>query len=147
MATGKTIAIGCIAAVVLVGAIAACGVGGIFWLGLSGEVDKAENEGLEFGRRTDQRGCQTEALRRLRAAIRGGDLIKRREVELFAYGCFESSRAAPDFCTGAPKEDAFFVVRAWSQEQCEKEGFGSDDACMDVFTAVSNVCLNKTKPK
>lgn len=147
MATGKNIAIGCIAAAVLVGAVVACGVGGIFWLGLSSEVDKAENEGLEFGRRSDQRGCQTEALRRLRAAISGGDLIKRREVELFAYGCFESCRVTPDFCGGAPKEDAFFAVRAWSREQCQKEGFGSDDACMDVFTAVSNVCFGKTKRK
>ena len=147
MATGKNIAIGCIAAVVLVGVIVACGVGGIFWLGLTGVVEKADNEGVEFGKGTDQRGCRDESLRRLRAALRNRDLIKRREVELFAYGCFESCRATPDFCNGTPKEDAFFAVRAWSQEQCQKEGFGSDDACVDVFTAVSNVCLGKTKHK
>ena len=42
MATGKNIAIGCIAAVVLVGVIVACVVGGVFILGLNQYADKAE---------------------------------------------------------------------------------------------------------
>lgn len=120
MATEKNIAIGCIAAVVLVGVIVACGVGGIFWLGLTGVVEKAENEGVQFGKGTDQRGCRDESLRRLRAALRNHDLIKRREVELFAYGCFENCRATPDFCN----------VHA---------------RVVTPFTAVSNVCLGKAK--
>jgi hypothetical protein len=145
MAATKNIVIGCLAAVVLVGVIVAGGVGGIFWLGLGAEVDKAVNEGQEFGRRTDQQGCRDEAMRRLRAALRNYDLIKRREVQLFANGCFQSCRVIPDFCTDAPKEDTFFTIRAWSQRQCQKEGFGNDDACVDLFVEVSDACLGKTK--
>lgn len=147
MAQAKTIAIGCIAAALLVGVIVACGVGGIFGLGLMDVAEKAEQQGVEFGRQTDQRGCQTEALTRLRTAIRGGDLIKRREVQLFAYGCFQTCRAATDFCLNAPKEDKFFTAQEWSQEQCQREGFGSDDACVTVFMEVSDACLGKTKSK
>jgi hypothetical protein len=89
MAGTKSIAIGCIAVVLLCGAIVACVVGGIFVLGLGGVAEKAENEGLEFGKSTDQRGCQDEGLRRLRAALRSKDILKHRE-RLFLYGCFQS---------------------------------------------------------
>jgi hypothetical protein len=147
MAATRNIAIGCIAAAVLVGVIVACVVGGIFALGLNDVAEKAENEGVEFGKRTDQRGCQTEALRRLRAAIRSGNLIKQNEVQLFANGCFQTCRATTDFCVNAPKQDSFFGVRAWSQEQCRIEGFGDDDHCVSVFWEVSNTCLGKTKRK
>lgn len=140
----KSVAIGCIGVVLLLVAIVVCAVGGIFVLGLNGVADRAENEGLEFGRRTDQRGCQDEALRRLRVAIRNHDLLKRREAQLFIYGCFQTSRATPDFCAGAPKQDDFFPNRTWSQEQCQQEGLGDDDACRSVFMEVSDVCLGKT---
>ena len=144
MAQTKFIAIGCIALVVLIGAIVVCVVGGIFVLGLSSIPEKVENEGVEFGKATDQRGCQDESLRRLRAAIRNHDLVKRRAVQLFAYGCFQTSRASADFCANAPHEDAFFANRKWSQSQCEKEGLGDDDGCRGVFMQVSEACLGKT---
>ena len=140
----RNIAIGCIALVVLIGAVVVCGVGGIFTLGLSGIAEKAESEGREFGKGTDQRGCRDEAFRRLRVALRSHDLVKRRETQMFAYGCFQSCRATPDFCVNAPKEDAFFAVRKWSREQCQKEGLGNDDACESLFIEVSDACLGKT---
>jgi hypothetical protein len=143
MAATKSIAIGCIALVVVGGAIAACAAGGVFMLGLSGVADKAEQEGVEFGKGTDQRGCQDEALRHLRAALRNHDLLKRREAQLFIYGCFQSCRSTPEFCANAPKKDDFLASRAWSQQQCQKEGLGDDDACSSVFMEVSGVCLGK----
>ena len=144
MAQTKYIAIGCIALVIIVGALAACVVGGIFMLGLSGVADKAEQEGVEFGKSTDQQGCQDEALRHLRAALKSHDLIKRREVELFIYGCFQSCRPTSGYCANAPKQDAFMANREWSKSQCAKEGFGDDDACSDVFMEVAGSCLGKT---
>ncbi len=139
--------IGCLAFVVLGGAIAACGVGGIFMLGLNSHADQAESAGVEFGRGADQVGCRDEALRRLRAATRAHDVIKRRETQLFLNGCFQTSRATPGFCADAPKEDAFFSVRQWSQEQCQKTGAGGDDVCVSLFMEVSDTCLGKTKKK
>lgn len=49
----KHIVIGCLVLVFL-GLIVAGIVGGILLLGLNGFVDKTENEGLEFGRQTNQ---------------------------------------------------------------------------------------------
>jgi hypothetical protein len=147
MVQAKTIVIGCIASVILIVAIVACGIGGIFLLGLSKEPDRVENEGMQFGKHTDQHGCRDEALRRFRNAVRSYDLIKRREVQFFIDGCFQTCRPTPDFCQAAPTEDGFFAVRQWSQAQCQKEGLGSDDACLDLFKEVSDVCLGKTKSK
>ena|SRR5580765_1684211 len=147
MAQAKTIAIGCIAGVILMAAIVACGIGGIFLLGLSKEPDRVENEGMKFGKHTNQRGCQDEGLRRLRNALHNYDPISKSEVEFFVYGCFQTCQATPDFCHGTPNEDGFFTVRKWSQAQCQKEGLGSDEACFDLFKEVSDVCLGKTKSK
>src|SRR5262252_4948551 len=111
----KTIVFGCLALVLLGGALIACVVGGIFALGLSGYADDTEKSGKEFGKHTDQLGCETEALRRLRAANKALDPFKKSANELFLYGCFQTSRATPDFCRSTPKEDGFFTVRQWSQ--------------------------------
>jgi hypothetical protein len=140
----KSIVIGCIALVLLAGVLVACVVGGIFFLGLMGVAEKAELEGVEFGKSTDQQGCQDESLRRLRAAIKNHNLIKRREVQLFIDGCFQSCAPTSGYCANAPKEDAFIANLEWSETQCEKEGFGDDDACSDVFMEVAGACLGKT---
>ena len=143
----KTIVIGCIGLVLLAGAIVVCVVGGIFVLGLTGYADQAEKDGVEFGKGTDQAGCLTEAKRRLQVASKSGDIIKRRQTQLFLYGCFQTSRSTPDFCVNAPKEDSFFDVQEWSTERCREIGAGDDDACVSLYTEVSDVCLGKTKKK
>ena len=147
MAQAKTIVIGCIASAILIVALVACGIGVIFLLGLSKEPDRVENEGREFGKHTSQRGCLDEGVRRLHNSRRNYDVITSREVEFFVYGCFQTCRATPDFCRGTPTEDGFFTVRQWAQPQCQKEGLGGDDACLDLFKEVSDVCLGKTKSK
>jgi len=144
MAQTKTIVIGCLALALLAGAIVTCAVGGIFMLGINAVVDKAEQAGVEFGKSTDQQGCQDEALRRLRAALKSPDLIKRHEVSVFLNGCFQSCKPTAGYCTNAPKQDAFFPKLDWSKSQCVKEGFGDDHDCPDIFIEVSNACLGKT---
>lgn len=143
----KTIVIGCIGLVVLAGVIVACVVGGIFMLGLTAEADQAERAGTEFGKSTDQAGCLNEAERRFKVASKAGDIIKRREAQMFLYGCFQAARSTPDFCVNTPKEDNFVDVRKWSTERCEKLGAGNDDACISLYMEVSDVCLGKTKKK
>lgn len=144
MVQTKSIAIGCIAVTLLAGVVTACIVGGIFFLGLTGVADKAIQEGVEFGKSTEQQGCQDEALRKLRAALKSHDLIKRREVQLFTYGCFQSCAPTSGYCANAPKQDAFIANLEWSESQCKKEGFGDDDACSSVFMEVVGTCLGKT---
>jgi hypothetical protein len=144
MAQTKTIVIGCVALVLLAGAVVVCAVGGIFMLGINAVVDKAEQEGVAFGKSTDQQGCQDEAFRHLRAAIKKNDLLKGHEVSIFINGCFQSCKPTVGYCTNAPKEDAFFSTLEWSKSQCVKEGFGDDHDCPDIFIEVSNACLGKT---
>ena len=141
----KTIVIGCLALVLLGGAVVACAVGGIFFLGLNEDAQQDERAGIEFGKRTDQLGCKNEALRRLLAATKSGNFIKRSESEYFLYGCFQTSRSTPDFCANVPKDDNALTVYLWSLAQCRELGAGNDDACANLITEVSNVCLGKTK--
>jgi len=145
MVRTEHVVIRCIGLVVVASGIVVCVIGGIFCLGLNSEVDKTEAEGVEFGKRSDQRVCQQESLRRLRTALKNHDMIKRREAQVFAYGCFETCRATTEFCTEAPKEDDFPTIRKWAEDQCQKEGFGSDDACVSVFMEAADACLGKTK--
>jgi len=59
----KTIVIGCVGLVLLAGAIVACVVGGIFFLGLTGYADQAEKDGVEVQFENlllAQRGFETE---------------------------------------------------------------------------------------
>ena len=147
MAVARNIAIGCIATVVLLGVIVACGIGGIFWLGLGNDFEKTEQEGVEFGRHSDQCACRDEGLRRLRAAAKRGNFIKHGEAQVFAYGCFETCRPTPDFCAGTPKSDGFFTVLSWAKEQCRIAGLSDDEACTDLFTEVSQSCQGKIERK
>lgn len=89
----KSIVIGCIAMVLLAGVLVACGVGGIFMLGITGVVEKAEQAGVEFGKSTDQQGCQDEAFRHLRAAIKSHDLLKDMKSQYSLMAVF--NRASP----------------------------------------------------
>jgi hypothetical protein len=148
MATAKYFVIGCIIVVVVGVVIVVIVVGGIFYLGLGKHIEDVEAEGVEFGRKTDQQGCQDEAIRRLKSARRSGDLIRAQDAHLFISGCFETCRPTSGFCMDAPKEDSFFTVRKWAQDRCRFEGAPDGyEPCVDVFVQVSDSCLGKTKRK
>ncbi len=143
MAETKHIIIGCTAIFLLIVGVFVCGIGGIFILGVNGRLDKTEAAGAEFGKRTDQRGCQAEAIRRLRKATKDKNIFERHDASLFLNGCFQTCQPAADFCLNAPKEDSFQVVLAWSKQECRKHGMGEDGACVNLFIDVSNACFGK----
>jgi hypothetical protein len=145
MATAKHFIVGCVILVLVGGIIIAAVVAGIFMLGLKDYADNAEHEGVEFGRRTDQQGCQDEAFHRLKMGRRAANPISSRATSLFLYGCLQTSRATPGFCRDAPGDDSFLGVRKWAQDRCHREGAGSDDVCVSLFMEVSNACLGKIK--
>jgi len=145
MVRSEHVVIGCIGLVLVASLIVVCGIVGIFYLGMTSEWEKTKAEGMEFGKHTDQRGCQDASVSRLRTALKNHDILKRREAEVFAFGCFETCRATSGFCSATPKEDDFLVITRWALDQCQKEGFGNDDACVDVFKESADACLGKTK--
>jgi hypothetical protein len=148
MATAKHFVIGCVVLLIVGVVLVVVVVGGIFYLGLGEHINTVEAEGVEFGRKTDQQGCQDETIRRLKSAKRSGDLIRARDAELFINGCLQTCRPTSDFCRDAPKEDSFFKVRKWAADRCRLERAPDDyDPCISVFTEVSDACLGKIKRK
>jgi len=145
METTRFVVIGCIGLVVVVCVVAVCVIVRVFGLGSTSEWEKTKTEGMEFGKHTDQLGCQDESLLRLRAALKSYDVVRQREAEVFAFGCFETCRSTAGFCAAAPKEDDFLVITKWALDQCQKEGFSSDEACVNVFKESADACLGKTK--
>jgi len=147
MPTAKHFVIGCLIALILGGVLVVVVVGGIFFLGLYKFGDTAEAEGVEFGRHTDQQGCQNEALRRFRSARKAENPITSQAAVLFINGCFQTCRDTAGFCRNAPQEDSFLTVRKWAQERCRLEDAWGDDACRSLFMEVSDACFGKIKRK
>jgi len=148
MATARHLVIGCLIVAVVGGVLVVVVAGGIFYLGLGPHIDTVEAEGVEFGRKTDQQGCQDETIRRLKAAKRSGNLILEQDAYLFIYGCFETCRPTSGFCLDAPKEDTFFTVRRWAQDRCRLEGAPEGyEPCISVFEIVAHACQGKIEHK
>jgi hypothetical protein len=87
-----------------------------------------ENEGTEFGKTTDQRGCINEGLRR---GKKFADITSQVGNRDFVKGCLRSSESTPGFCDGVPS-----VVRKmfdnWEERQCERIDTPTV-ACKDVM--------------
>ena|SRR5215831_6285577 len=146
MLSARHFVIGCLILVVIGGVLVVIVVGGIFMLGLNKYGETTEADGMEFGRRTDQQGCQSEGLRRFKAARRAGNPIDAHATQLFTYGCFQTCRPTAGFCRDAPTEDKVLTVRRWAQYRCHIEGESSnDEACIEVLTESADSCLGKTK--
>lgn len=75
-----------------------------------------QQEGVEFGRTTDQRGCINEGLRR---GNKLGIFASRVENDYFVKGCLQSSRATPGFCDGVPSGFKN-IFTEWDEKQCNK---------------------------
>lgn len=130
-----------IAAVILVlvvGAIAA----GLYWWSQNKDALLAKGkatmeEGEDFGRTSDNRGCVDEAISRYKkepgftAAISSG---------LFETSCLDSSRPTPGFCNDVPKQTEFVRSGQWRVEQCRKVDLGSDSYCQQLFAPVQQYC-------
>ena len=142
----KHFVIGCLIFVVAGGVLVVIVVGGIFLLGLNKYGETTEEAGMKFGRQTDQQGCQTKGLRRLKSAEDARNPIDAQATQLFTYGCFQTCQPKVGFCSDKPQEDSFFAIRRWAQEHCHRENFRTDDeACIDVITESADSCLGKTR--
>ena len=146
MLTAKHFVIGCLIFLVIAGVVVVFVVGGIFFLGLNKYGETTEADGMEFGRRTDQQGCQKEGLRRLNSARNARNPIDAHATQLWAYGCFQTCRPTAGFCREVPAEDSSLAVRRWAQMRCHLENIRTDDeACIALFAETADSCLGKTK--
>jgi hypothetical protein len=87
-----------------------------------------QNEGTEFGKTTDQRGCINEGLRRGKKIADITAQVGNRE---FVKGCLRSSQSTPGFCDGVPSP-LRKMFDNWEERQCERIDTPTV-ACQDVM--------------
>lgn len=94
-------------------------------------------EGVEYGRRTDNEGCLNEAVARQARADGFTALIKN---NVFMRACLEASRPTPGFCDDVPRQTEFMKSIGWQQQQCQRYGLSSDRQCSQLFSQMQQFC-------
>jgi hypothetical protein len=95
------------------------------------------DEGVGYGRRTDNEGCLDEAVARQARAEGFGDIIKN---NVFMRACLEASRPTPGFCDTVPRRTEFMKSVGWQQQQCQRYGLSQDKQCGQLFQQVQQFC-------
>ena len=95
------------------------------------------NEGMEYGRRTDNEGCLDEAVARQARAEGLTDIIKN---NVFMRSCLEASRPTPGFCDGVPRQTEFMKAIGWQAQQCKRYGLPPEKQCGQLFQQVQQFC-------
>jgi hypothetical protein len=146
---GKTVTIVLlvIAAIIIFGSVLLCGIGGWFGFKFSKNVEKAQEEGREFGASTDQRGCLDETFKRrdkLKDKVDSIDsAMEQMRLEEFLVGCLEISKPTKGFCHGVPKASEFTKTIDWATKECQKIGRGNDDRCTNIYIKVWGGCAKR----
>ena len=119
------------------------GVAVLLWSRYGRELAEAGNksveQGIEFGRQTDEAGCLEEAIDRYKAN-RGlsGSLT----IGMFEQGCFRVSQPTPGFCDGVPSPVDILRAGRWQLEQSRKAGI-YDQFSGQIFAQVQSYCATK----
>lgn len=122
---------------VLGGAVAIFFLARTYGPGLMETGKQTYEEGVEYGRRTDNEGCLNEAVARQARAEGFSDMIKN---NLFTRACFEASRPTPGFCDGVPRQTEFMKSVSWQQQQCRRYGLPPEKQCSQLFGQVQQFC-------
>jgi hypothetical protein len=135
---------------IVVGILAALGLvcgGGLgifayFFVDKEG-FENARKDGAEFGKTTDNIGCQTKALE-MAKPLTMSDITEQVKVQYFNDGCLPASRPTEGFCDGLPSEqkDIWNNDRAKDAE-CEKAGMKDSLPCRAVMKARLEFCQKK----
>ncbi len=106
-------------------------------------VKKNSKEGAEFGRTTDNLGCQTKIVPMIKSTP-VTDLNGVLRVQYFFSSCLEASRPSPGFCDGVadPYKDIFNDDKGKDAE-CEKLGLDGSVTCRQVIDEKLDFCAKK----
>jgi hypothetical protein len=125
--------------------VGAVGLGVYLWSRHSGALleagRKQTDQGLVFGRQTDESGCLNEAIARYKGN-RG--LVGSMATGIFMQACWKTSRSTAGFCDHVPKP--FDVLRAgrWQLEQAKRAGI-PDQFGGQIFGQQQAYCGSKTQ--
>jgi hypothetical protein len=133
--------VGVLLVVLLVGvAVAAYFLARTYGPGLVEAGKQTYNEGVEYGRRTDNEGCLNEAVARQARAEGFTDMIKN---NVFMRACLEASRPTPGFCDTVPRQTEFMKAIAWQQQECRRYGLPPEKQCSQLFQQVQQFCESR----
>lgn len=124
--------------------LAAFCVGGLYILGTYAvdnvAIDNARNEGLEFGRTTDNTGCDKMVGTKLKD-VKLLDLSKSLAVQYFFDGCLETSKKTPGYCDGVANSFAdIFNDDKGKEAECRKIGYVDSPVCRNVIDEKLDFC-------
>jgi len=94
-------------------------------------------EGVQYGRRTDNEGCLNEAVARHSRAEGFGDMVKN---GIFLRTCLDASRPTPGFCDDVPRQIEFIKGAQWQLKQCKRYGLPPEKQCGQLFQQVQQFC-------
>lgn len=115
---------------------------GYFFVDHAG-VEKSEAEGSEFGKTTDNFGCQTKAIS-LAKPLNALDITQSLKTRYFFDKCLETSRPNTDFCKNVPSEWSEIINdHKWKEDECRKLGFNQTINCRTVLKARTEFCEKK----
>jgi hypothetical protein len=105
--------------------------------------ENAQKDGAEFGKTTDNIGCQAKALE-MAKPMTMSDITGMVKVQYFNAGCLPASSPSPGFCDGLPSEqkDIWNSDRA-KDALCEKAGLKDSLPCRSVMKARLEYCQKK----
>lgn len=103
--------------------------------------EKADREGSEFGRTTDNFGCQTKVVEMIRP-MGSLEITGSMTAKIFFDKCLRTSRSNPDFCKNVPNEFSDIINDdKWKTAECEKLGFKDGNMpCRTVMKAKTEFC-------
>ena len=135
--------VGVLLVLLLVGVgVAAYFVARTYGPGLVEAGKQTYNEGVEYGRRSDNEGCLNEAVARHARAEGFTDMIK---INVFMRACLEASRPTPGFCDDVPRQTEFMKAAGWQQRQCQRYGLSPEKQCGQLFQQVQQFCETRRR--
>lgn len=127
--------------------LAAACAGGIGLMGYyfvdSAGIDQSRNEGAEFGKTTDNLGCQNKVLS-MAQTMRLTDINDILKTQFFFDGCLRASRPTPNFCDGVPSDwEDIFNDDKGKEAECRKLGIKDSAVCRQVIKEKLVFCEQK----
>lgn len=106
--------------------------------------ERSEAEGAEFGKTTDNLGCQTKVISSIKT-LSPIDITGGMKTQYFFEKCLESSRPSPNFCSNVPSEISDIINDdKWKDAECERLGFRETPLpCRNVIKAKMSFCEKK----
>ncbi len=126
-------------AVVCIGSVAFLGY---YFVDQEG-VEKSSQEGTEFGKTTDNLGCQTKVVSIVKQ-VRDIELNETLKARYFFGSCLKTSRPTPNFCDRVPSDWTDILNDDKGKEaECEKLGLRGSNACHQVMKEKLDYCAAK----